>query len=417
MKRILFLLLFLTTSLFASQPLKMGVMTDTHYLSEKLMDKGYAIQQYVYNSGRDMIDSPEILDQVIADYLASDIEVLLVCGDMVKDGEKQSHIDFVEKLKPLKDKGVKIFVVPGNHDIRFTRATRYQGNKTFDTESTTSPQDFKEIYADCGYNNAIRQDTTSLSYVAELDDSSWLLAIDAALYDQKKGSTPSGGQIKPETEQWIVSALSEAKGQDKRVIAMMHWNVTEHLPFQAIVFPNHIISDHARIASLLADNGVEVIFTGHFHSNDISAFTSEAGNTIYDIETGALISYPFSYRLVELQRDELKVKTRNIASVPGNPNLVEESKKAMKRLSAQNGLPLLKSRVTVFGEEDLQQFAEIASELYLLHLYGDEVVPDSLRVRINAVFEKNGFPVDESISNMEIDFPPADNNVVIKLTK
>jgi 3',5'-cyclic AMP phosphodiesterase CpdA len=119
MKQILLYILFLlfTTSILAGKPIKIGVITDTHYLSEKLTDDGYALQDYIQVSGKNIKDAPAVLDKVLDDYLHSDIEVLLVNGDMTKDGEKQSHLDFVNKLKPLQDKGVKVFVIPGNHDI------------------------------------------------------------------------------------------------------------------------------------------------------------------------------------------------------------------------------------------------------------------------------------------------------------
>lgn len=402
-----------TLTVCASNPLKIGVITDTHYLSEQLMDKGYAVQDYVYKSGRDVMASPEILDKVIGDYLQSDIEVLLVCGDLTNDGEKQSHIDFRSKLKPLYDKGVKIFVIPGNHDVNIVTPVKYQGNKTFETEGTTV-KDFEEIYAEYGYETAMERCPSSLSYVAELDGSTWLLAIDAVQNSPEQKRSSSAGTINPETEEWIKKMLFTADSLNKAVVAMMHWGVAEHIVMQSHFFKNYLVEDFKRISSLLADNGVKLIFTGHFHSNDITAFESESGNTIYDVETGSLISFPFAYRFVELDTDQAIIKTKNITSIPSNPELAESSKNDMKRLAVQRALPLLKKQNKIFSPEELEQFSEIAGELFVLHLAGDEEVPESIRNAIVDVFKKKGFPVDETLQNLEIDFPPLDNNVTIQ---
>jgi len=44
----------------------------------------------------------------------SDIEVLLIPGDLTKDGEKLSHLELVQKLEPIIEKGIQTFVIPGN---------------------------------------------------------------------------------------------------------------------------------------------------------------------------------------------------------------------------------------------------------------------------------------------------------------
>lgn len=418
MKKISFIFFLLTTiNIAASQPLKIGVISDTHFLSPQLMDNRYAVQQYVYNSGRNVIASPEILDQVIADYLKSDIDVLLVCGDMVKDGEKQSHIDFRDKLKPLHDRGVKIFVISGNHDVNIMKPVKYQGNKTFPTEPTLD-KDFEKIYADYGYKSATNRHIGSLSYTAPLDDSTWLLAIDASEFSDLTQRPMSTGVITPSLKGWIENIFSLAERENKKVIAIMHWGVVEHFPLQSEIFNSYLVVSYKKIASLLADNGVQLIFTGHFHSNDISSFTTETGNTIYDIETGTLSSYPFAYRLVELSNGQAKIETRNITSTPNYPNLVEESKEALKRIAIKQAQSIIKEKrhifPSVFSDEDMEQLTIIAGDLFLLHLHGDEVVPDSIQKSIADIFNRNDMPVEEDI-NIQLDFPPLDNNVTIFL--
>lgn len=417
MKKLLcILLLFLSIHLSATEPLRIGVITDIHYLSEQLMDNGYSINSYTYETGKNVIAVPEVLDQVIAEYVDSDIEVLLISGDLTKDGEKQSHIEFKSKLKPLVDKGVKIFVVPGNHDINMPNSIRYQGNKTFDTENI-SPKQFEEIYADYGYKDAIVRDTNSLSYVAALNSSTWLLTLDVACYDEYKDKPTSAGRLKDGTKQWMLDVLQQAKDEGKQVIAMMHWGAVEHIPFQARFFPHYLVEDNKNIATLLADNGVKIVFTGHFHSNDITEFVSEKGYKIYDVETGALVSYPFAYRSVEVTKEQVKIETKNISSTPNHPKLAAESRENLKRIATTRALPMLKKMNFDFPENKQKQLAEIAGEFFVLHLLGDEKVNKEIRDQLLEIFIEMGFPIDDDINKVEIDLFPADNNVILNIAE
>ncbi len=404
------LLLSVSVSLSAARPIKMGVITDTHYLSEQLMDGGYAVQDYIQVSGKNIKDTPAVLDKVLADYLSSDIEVLLICGDMSKDGEKQSHLDLMKKLKPLQDKGVKVYVIPGNHDINMPNSVEYKGNKTL-TVANISPSEFTDIYATCGYKDAIRRDTASLSYVAQMGENTWLLAIDAARYNEYKGYTVSGGKISATTEKWIVDVLDEAKAKNIQVIGMMHWGLMEHIVYQSMFFKEYLVDDWNRLANLFADKGMKVIFTGHFHSNDISSFRSDRGNIIYDIETGTLSAYPFSYRYVDLYPDRIDIRTQNITAVPGNPNLASDDKDRMQSLARQLALQKIKNLGYDFPQDVTEQFADVLSRIFVLHAYGDEKPDANLKASMEKLSKLMESPMD--LDDMQIDFPPADNNVEI----
>ncbi len=317
----IFLLFFYCTYFSCAQKkddsnIKIGVISDIHYLSEQLMDNGQAIKSYDRNGSKVVHEVPAILQQVLDDYLNSNIDVLFISGDMTKDGEEQSHIDLVKKLKPLMDKGIRVFVIPGNHDVNVPNPLKYEGDKTIPVKNVT-PEEFARIYAGCGYGNALKRDANSLSYVAELNPSTWLLAIDSNRYKEYTDKTISGGKISAETEQWIVETLNEAKSKNIQVIGMMHHGLVEHILMQDTFFSEYIVDDWKRLAPEFADLGMKVVFTGHFHANDIAKYTSPAGNKIYDVETGSLAAYAFPYRFVEWNKDEMKVTTKNIKSSGG----------------------------------------------------------------------------------------------------
>jgi len=399
------------SGVYADEPLRIGVITDIHYLSYKLMNnESQALQKYIQASGRTVEDTPAVLDKVLSDCLTNGIDILLVLGDITKDGEKQSHVDFVEKFRPLREKGTRVFVLPGNHDINMPNAVGYGRNGTYVVENTTS-KEFETIYADCGYGKALFRDTVSLSYVASINKDTWLLAIDAARYKEYKDRSISSGRISPATEEWIIDVLEKAKSSDKRVIAMMHWGLVEHIPYQSVMFKDYLVDDWERIADLLANNGVKAIFTGHFHSNDISSFTSEEGNTIYDIETGTLASYPYSYRVVDVYRNRMAVRTKNITGIENNLNLAEKSRLQMQRLGEKQAGSRLKTLGYDIPEDIIKQLSAVLGKIFVLHLYGDEKPDEELKEAMSKLAGVMGDTGD--VDKITLDIPPMDNNIEI----
>lgn len=376
------------------------------------MDDGEASSRYTLDAGRNMKQTPTILEQVVTEYLNSDIEVLLIPGDMTKNGEKQSHIDFVEKLRPLLNKGVRIFVIPGNHDVNIPQSVEYKGTEVLPVENV-SASEFEKIYNECGYSSAIKRDTASLSYVASLSEDIWLLAIDGCKYEEHKNTSISSGRIKEETEAWIVTTLNEAKKQNKTIISMMHHGLAEHLVFQDMFFPQYLIDDWQRLAGLFADNGIKAIFTGHFHANDIVEFISDNNNGIYDIETGSLATYPYPYRFAELSNKGIDITTKNVFSIPQNPNLYENGKAELKEWALEFAKGKMKGKMPEISDDLMLQIADVASDVIMLHVKGDEVVNDELKDKITTLARAMDAPIYLTPENIQIDTPPTDNNVYL----
>jgi UDP-2,3-diacylglucosamine pyrophosphatase LpxH len=403
------LLVLLHLSCGMSRPLKLGIISDVHYLSEKLMDGGQATASLSEAAGRDMTEIPAVLNEALAEYLRSDIDILLIAGDITNNGEKQSHMDFTAKLRPLLDKGVRIFVVPGNHDINIPRPAGYRGSETFQVE-TVSPAEFEKIYEHCGYSSAIRRDTASLSYVAALNDNIWMLALDGCRYREYTVSSISGGKLPTATENWVLNILNEAKKLDITVVAMMHHGLAEHFAGQEQLFPQYLIDAHQRLASLFADNGIKVVFTGHFHANDISQFTTET-NKVYDIETGSLAAYPYPFRFAELSGNGIDVSTKHVRGIASNPNLHEEGKARLKRWAQRLAIRKISEKLPNLPSDIMPQAAAVISDIIVLHIEGDEIINEELQQQIAELAAKLDMPLSLAPENLQIDTPPEDNHV------
>ena len=204
----------ISVTLSSSDFVRIGIFNDLHLLADTLHDNGYRASEYVSRTGKNIIASGEVLDISIERLLQSNIDVLLIPGDLTNEGEKESHFQLSEKLNTLRESGIQTFVIPGNHDINNSRSKGYRGNITYEVE-TIDAVDFRNIYINCGYDWASTSDVHSLSYFAPINDSLWLLALDVAQYNDK-ADNQSIGKLQDGTRQWLIENLEIAKQNDKQ---------------------------------------------------------------------------------------------------------------------------------------------------------------------------------------------------------
>ena len=298
--------------------LKIAVVSDIHYMHPSLLgtgsSAGVAFQNYVNQDPKLVEFSDPIWREVMAEITTEKPDILLVPGDITKDGEKIGHQAMAAFFNQLKSSGIKVLVVPGNHDINNAKAKKYIGDNDYPVEMTT-PAEFASIYGNFGYNGAISRDANSLSYVTQLQPGLRLIAIDASKYEEYG---PSGdvaaGRIKPATLSWILNQMAIAKQQHMQVFAMMHHNLIEHYTGQSQLDPGYVIDDYVNVANTLMDAGLKIIFTGHYHASDISSYEHN-GNKLFDIETGSLVTAPIPYRIVKWENNKLETTTKLVSSI------------------------------------------------------------------------------------------------------
>lgn len=227
----------LLTDLQSSVPSKtvISVISDPHYYAPSLGTEGAAFDAYLAADRKMIAESDAILQSAIDIVKTEKPNILLVSGDLTKDGEKVSHEAFAAYLADIESTGVKVYVIPGNHDINNPDAMSYAGNTATPVESV-SAEDFQQIYADFGYGEAIYRDPGSLSYVAEASDNLWILGIDSCKYAQNGTSPVTSGSLNAATKAWVLDILAEAKIKGITVIGMMHHNLSEHFTLEADLF-------------------------------------------------------------------------------------------------------------------------------------------------------------------------------------
>ena len=316
--------------------------------------KGDAFDNYEKSDLRMIAQSAEILDALVEQALKLQPAAVLITGDLTKDGELESHQYVVSKLNQLQAQGIKVLVIPGNHDISNPNAKAFDGDKTCPVE-TIDRDTFTQLYADFGYAYDSQYDPNSLSYVTEVLPGLVLIAIDSNRDEENMltargdsiDSYHNGGRIKPETMQWIAEQAAQARAEGKQVMAMMHHHAVQHIDKEQTLMPNYIVDDAIEVREQLMEAGIHLILTGHLHINDIALNHNRAAtDSIYEIATGSTITYPFAYRLLTPSKNlkNMEVKTEYITSTPSCRNLKELGRAKLAH-GAQSLASMLANRV------------------------------------------------------------------------
>jgi UDP-2,3-diacylglucosamine pyrophosphatase LpxH len=291
---------FLITGSALAQAPRFAVISDPHLYDTELGITGPAFEAYLARDRKMLRESEAILASALEKIKAQQPDFVIIPGDLTKDGELSSHMKLAEYLADLEKSGIEAFVVPGNHDINNPHAVAFEGETTTPVAHVT-PEEFTGIYGPFGYDQAIARDPNSLSYVAEPAKGFWLFGIDTCKYDDNlaNGHPETGGAISEETLNWILDMLFEAKMRHKTVAGFLHHGMLEHYRGQSRLFAEYVIEDWQAVAQTLSAAGLQLVFTGHYHANDITQSDWEE-DRIYDVETGSLITYPSPFRLVDL---------------------------------------------------------------------------------------------------------------------
>jgi Predicted phosphohydrolases len=302
------------------------VLSDTHLYDASLGTSGAAWDAYMAEDRKLLADSEETLKSAVARIEEAKPGFLIVTGDLTKDGERQCHQLFAKYLGELESAGIKCFVLPGNHDVNNPAARRFLASGGTQPIPNVSPDEFAAIYKGEGYGDALYRDPASLSYVAQPLPGLWLLMLDSAKYEKNAGMkwSETSGAIREPTYRWIEERLKEARDKGVAVIAAEHHPLMEHFAGMKDKYPEYVLDDNWRLASLLASYGVRLFFSGHYHASSIvmhrwdeKASGGLAGAYLVDVETGSLVTWPCSYRRVSLSRDgRVAISTSRIDQLP-----------------------------------------------------------------------------------------------------
>lgn len=405
-----------------SNDLKIAVFSDPHLYDTTLGTAGTDFQIYLAHDRKLIVESEALLQSVVNAIKNSDVDVVFIPGDLTKDGEKACHVLMASYLNSLELAGKKVFVVPGNHDINNQHGAKSYSESGSSSIATVTSAEFENIYSNYGFSEAFARDLNSLSYVTKLTDKIWLLGLDVCRYSENTADTNmTGGKISPASLEWIKSILHQGKTEGALVLGMMHHGLMEHYTTQTTMFEEYVIEDWQTLHKTFADSGMKVVFTGHFHSNDVVKGTgNEAGSFIFDVETGSTVTYPCPYRTLTLDADTLTIRTTHITNPNVNYGGVSFTDSASTYLEEGIYGLAFSLLTTEFGlsEADAQMPAQLLTDAFVAHYAGDEL-PDALTLATIQQIAQNPDQTYQFLANtlseLWTDDLPADNNLTIDL--
>lgn len=218
------------------------------------------------------------LEQVLEHLNQVDLDFLLLPGDLTQHGEPDNHRWLAERLKTL---SYPTYVIPGNHDIPVPKAD----------QTSIAPEEFPQFYQAFGYGGS-----ENLEYYCQsLLPGVALIGLNSNHFNDQGTQV---GSLTAEQLQWLDITLGQLA--NTFVLVMVHHNILEHFPNQTEhpIGHRYMLSNADSLRAILRKHGVQFVFTGHLHVQDIM---SQDG--LVDITTGSLVSYPHPYRLVHIHPD------------------------------------------------------------------------------------------------------------------
>jgi len=274
--------------------------SDIHYISPELIEDMEFFEDLMEGAdGKATQYISEITDAFIAEAVEAKPDAVIISGDLTLNGAKLSHEELAARLGEIKETGIKVLVIPGNHDIT-RQAYRFTADGVEPAESITADE-FRSIWNEFGFSDAIAADEKTLSYVSEINEGLRILMVD--VNTALKGSVPAS------TLKWIEQQLKDAQTAGARVIAVSHQNLFIH---DRLFNFGYQINNSDKLAELYEKYGVRLNLSGHLH---IQHWTTE-GN-ITDIATSSLAVSPNQYGVLTVGDDIHYQTCKTAVSVPG----------------------------------------------------------------------------------------------------
>ena len=297
--------------------IKIAHLSDTHFFSRRLYSDcpDFTIAEH---SDRKMFrESGDIIKKAMDEIVTYQPDLVILSGDLTKDGELACHQDIHVMLSDAKNrlkaagKETQFAVINGNHDINNDLNGRDFSSGFAEHTDLVDPLAFKDLYADCGYDDAIAMFDQggskggSLSYVLRPVKGVTLIAVDSCKYSTDQNGLDvdehvTSGVVGEKLLQWIESQAKQARAAGDIVFVTQHHGVVPHFSMEPTLMGEYLVDNYEECQRRYADAGVSAVFTGHMHANDIASITTEAGNTLFDIETCATVTYPSDIRFATL---------------------------------------------------------------------------------------------------------------------
>ncbi len=290
------------------------ILTDTHYVSKRSFTPGS--RSFARREKGDQIAleaSVEILRSFFARIIADpDADAVLITGDLVNNGDRVSHEDFIGELKALTDAGKRVFVTTATHDYcgmgddeNFFKPCRYTDDGCEPAEPVRK-HELAALYHDFGPAQSSSVDPESGSYSLPLYEGVRLIALN----DNGNGRSHCG--LFDAGFKWLEEEIDKANAAGECVLLAVHHPVLPPWEVYRTLVDFELFGGYERLKRLMCEKNVRVIFTGHTHVQSIRKYEDGEGRYFYDVATTAAVTSAGCMRQVDISPEN---RTMEISSV------------------------------------------------------------------------------------------------------
>lgn len=285
--------------------LSLYILTDTHYLSEKMWEECEHINNREMGDQIAIKSTPYILRSFFKKIIEDkETEYVLITGDLINNGDKVSHLDFIKELKMLTDAGKKVFVTGATHDYaglgddeNFFKPVRYTKDGCVEAERVYKTE-LPSLYYDFGHKYADSIDEESGSYSVGFSGGFRLIAI----YDNGNGRSHCG--LFDKGFNWLENEIKKANEKGEWVFLAVHHPVLPPWPIYREIADFELFGGYERLRKIMCESSVNVVFTGHTHVHGIKKYEDKQGRFFYDVTTSALPSAEGRMRKAVFDKNE-----------------------------------------------------------------------------------------------------------------
>ncbi|MFC5682713.1 metallophosphoesterase [Flavobacterium sp. MAHUQ-51] len=180
-----------------------------------------------------------------------------------------------------------------------------------------------------------------LSYLVEVEQGIWLLAIDGNVYVPKEAAqshpeksanfnSPGVGYNQVLTHKkhvidWVSKVVVEAKKRNKTLIAFSHYPMVDFTDDASGMMRKLFGEDKMQlhripseeVSEIFARAGVQLHFAGHMHINDTGFRKYDNGKALVNIQIPSLAAYIPGYKILNVKnKKKMQIETVTIDSVP-----------------------------------------------------------------------------------------------------
>ena len=306
MKKIFFLAALLLPMMSFAQE-RVMVIADPHVTPQSVIDMEPDFDNYM-KTQRKMLDLSEPIWHAMLDTaLKYKPDLVLIPGDLTRDGEAAAHDTVSAGILRLQAAGIRTLVIPGNHDL--------------------PGENWEALYPGT-FDGAVK-DPGSHSFAVEPLPGVTVIGIDGS--DGKA----SIGKLSGATQAWILDQADAAVAKGNMIIAMSHWQILEHFDQVGQLEPASRFNNPDDLRDKLMHHGVNLVLTGHFHVSGITTFRDTTGLTsdsIVEITSGSPITFPCPYRWLTINKNRkgITVTTDYITSLGGIAEFTDYSREWMR---------------------------------------------------------------------------------------